>query len=237
MKPWDEAYRVFTLVPLALFCEAINYAFSLFYWLFWALNACSPIKMQWIMCYILFSQEKFYADNIEASVDILRKLSEEWKILPLEQSSLQSLGETLRSFRQKVSCTSSLLWRAGSWAFLIDYLTIGTGYILVWRWHSCISIASVQNEKALTGGVAASRGSCYREADKYCKALLGKVSNGHSCMKTLTLTIVVVAVGAVVISPSLNAWDWNKLPLILNTQTSFWANFDLIQPRQIKKLC
>lgn len=55
------------------------------------------------MSYNLFGQDKIYADNIEASVATLRKLSEEWKILSLEQSSLQALGETLKSFRKKVS--------------------------------------------------------------------------------------------------------------------------------------
>lgn len=87
--------------------------------------------------------------------------------------------------------------------------------------YSSISIASIQNEKALTGGVDASRQSYFREADKYCKATLGRMSNGNSCMKTLAFAVVVLAVGAVAMSPTLDAWDWNKLSVLLNTQTSF----------------
>ncbi|KAH6759568.1 transmembrane protein of unknown function DUF2359 [Perilla frutescens var. hirtella] len=123
--------------------------------------------------------DKIYADNIEASVATLRKLSEEWKILSLEQPSLQALAETLKSFRLK-------------------------------------------NDKALSGGLDVSRQSYFREADKYCKAMLGRISSGHGhggCMKTLAFTAVVLAVGAAVMSPSLDAWDWNKLSLMLNIPT------------------
>ncbi|XP_057765934.1 uncharacterized protein LOC130986521 [Salvia miltiorrhiza] len=118
--------------------------------------------------------DKVYEENIEASAATLRKLSEEWKILSFEQSCLQTLGETLRSFRLK-------------------------------------------NEKALSGGVDVSRQSNFREADKYCKAMLGRVSGGRGCMKSLAFTVVMLAVGALV---SFDAWDWNKLSVMLKTQAS-----------------
>ncbi|KAI3466970.1 hypothetical protein Pfo_023633 [Paulownia fortunei] len=122
--------------------------------------------------------DKIYVDNIEASVATLRKLSEEWKRLSLKQSSLQALGETLKSFRQK-------------------------------------------NEKALSDGVDVARQANFRDADKYCKAILGGLSSGHGCVKTVAFTIVVLAVGAAIVSPSLDAWDWNKLSVLFNTQSSF----------------
>lgn len=41
-------------------------------------------------------------DNVEASVAILRKITEEWKEFSVKQSSLDALKETLKSFRNKV---------------------------------------------------------------------------------------------------------------------------------------
>lgn len=43
-----------------------------------------------------------YEDNIEASVPILKKLSEEWKQHSAKLSSLEPLRETLKNFRNKV---------------------------------------------------------------------------------------------------------------------------------------
>ncbi|KAL8471048.1 hypothetical protein ACS0TY_033572 [Phlomoides rotata] len=135
----------------------------------WCLTQSPDCYKQW---------DKFYADNIESSVATLRKLSEEWKTLSSKQSSLEALGETLKSFRQK-------------------------------------------NEKSLSSGVDIDRQRYYREADKYCKAILGRLSSGHGCLKTVAFTIVVVAVGAAVVSPSLDAWDWNKLSVLFSTLPSF----------------
>ncbi|PIN21749.1 hypothetical protein CDL12_05559 [Handroanthus impetiginosus] len=134
----------------------------------WCLTQNPDCYKQW---------DKIYIDNIEASVATLRKLSEGWKGFSLKQSSLQALGETLKSFRQK-------------------------------------------NEKALNGGVDVARQAYFRDADKYCKAILGRLSSGHGCVKTVAITIAVLAVGAAVVSPSLDSWDWNKL-FLFNTQPSF----------------
>lgn len=41
-------------------------------------------------------------DNLEVSVAVLKKLTEEWKQLSEKQSSLEGLHETLKSFRHKV---------------------------------------------------------------------------------------------------------------------------------------
>ena len=42
-------------------------------------------------------------DNLEASIVVLRKLSDEWKEQSLKHPSLTPLRETLKSFRQKVN--------------------------------------------------------------------------------------------------------------------------------------
>ncbi|KAK6122258.1 hypothetical protein DH2020_043991 [Rehmannia glutinosa] len=121
--------------------------------------------------------DKIYVDNIEASVAALKKLSEHWKELSSKQSSLQALGETLKSFRQK-------------------------------------------NEKALSSsGVDVARQAFFKDADKYCKAILGRLSSGHACLKTAVFTIALLAVGAAVVSPNLDAWDWNKLSVLFNQQS------------------
>lgn len=41
-------------------------------------------------------------DNLEVSVAVLKKLTEEWKQQNEKQSSLEGLQETLKSFRHKV---------------------------------------------------------------------------------------------------------------------------------------
>ncbi|KAL0446759.1 UNVERIFIED_CONTAM: hypothetical protein Slati_1803800 [Sesamum latifolium] len=135
----------------------------------WCLSQNPDCYKQW---------DKIYVDNIEASVAALRKLAEGWKELSSKQSSLQALGETLKSFRQK-------------------------------------------NEKALSGDVDVHHQAIFKDADKYCKALSGRLSSGRACVKAMFFTIAVLAVGAAVASPNLDAWDWNKLSVYFNTHLSF----------------
>ncbi|XP_073298909.1 uncharacterized protein [Primulina huaijiensis] len=119
--------------------------------------------------------DKIYVENIEASVTVLRKLDEEWKIFSSKQSSLQALTETLKGFRQK-------------------------------------------NEIALTDDA---RQAFFKDADKYCKTILRRLSSGRSCVKTMAVTVVILSVGAAVFYPSLDVLDWNKLTVLLNAQQSF----------------
>ena len=56
-----------------------------------------------------------------------------------------------------------------------------------------------------------------QDADKYCKHISGKLSRGHGCMKTLAFGVVAFAVGAAVVSPNLDAWDWNKLSVVFSS--------------------
>lgn len=50
-----------------------------------------------------FLQDKVYLDNLEASVCILKKLSEERIEQHLNQSSLEVVKQTLKGFQQKVA--------------------------------------------------------------------------------------------------------------------------------------
>ena len=48
------------------------------------------------------------------SVAVLKKLTEDWRQLSVKQSSLEGLGEALKSFRQKVVplfiCLANSMW-------------------------------------------------------------------------------------------------------------------------------
>lgn len=47
-------------------------------------------------------QEKVYLDNLEASVSVLKRLSEEWKEHTVKFVTLDPLKETIKNFRNKV---------------------------------------------------------------------------------------------------------------------------------------
>ncbi|CAI9761945.1 unnamed protein product [Fraxinus pennsylvanica] len=141
--------------------ELTEEAISIFVW---CLTQNPDCYKQW---------DKIYMDNIEVSVVALRKLSKECKEIPLEQSSLEALRQTLKIFQQK-------------------------------------------NEKALAGGLDVARQAFFKEANKYCKVILGKISRGHSCAKTMAFAFVLLAVGAAIISPKLDEWDWDKFMALFN---------------------
>ncbi|KVH97669.1 uncharacterized protein LOC112523192 [Cynara cardunculus var. scolymus] len=122
--------------------------------------------------------DKVYLDNLEASIVVLRRLTELWRELSLKQPFLKALTETLRSFKSK-------------------------------------------NKNAMEEGVKSADQAVYREADKYCKALLGRLSRGWQCFKAMAFLIVALGVGAAFFPPTtLESLDWNKLTETLNTQWS-----------------
>ncbi|OVA01699.1 Protein of unknown function DUF2359 [Macleaya cordata] len=127
-------------------------------------------------CYKLW--DKVYLENVEASVAVLRKLSNEWKEHSVKHLSLDPLREALKSFRQK-------------------------------------------NEKELANGENSSHQASIREADKYCKVILGRSSRGHGCLKSVVFAFVAVAVGTYVMSPNMESWDLNKLTVMFGSPGSF----------------
>lgn len=147
--------------------ELSNEASSIF---IWCLTQNPDCYKQW---------DRIYLDNLEASVAILRKLTEQLKEISLKQSSLDPLRETLKSFRHK-------------------------------------------NEKELAGGEDAAHQALLKDADKYCKGILGRVSRGHGCMKSLTFAVIAaVAVGAALMSPNMESWDLKKLSVVFSSSPSF----------------
>lgn len=61
-----------------------------------------------------------------------------------------------------------------------------------------------------------SRHALLKDADKYCKVILGRLSQGHGCLKSMAVFSVVLAVGAVYMSQNMHLWDYNKLTEMLN---------------------
>ncbi|KAF5762274.1 putative transmembrane protein [Helianthus annuus] len=76
-----------------------------------------------------------------------------------------------------------------------------------------------KNEKAMTEGDKSGDQALYREADKHCKVLLGRVSRGWGCAKATVFLIVAFGVGAAFLTPTtLESLDWNRLSEVINIQ-------------------
>ncbi|RDX75159.1 Transmembrane protein 214-A, partial [Mucuna pruriens] len=133
----------------------------------WCLSQSTECYKQW---------EKVYQDNIEASVSVLKKLSDDWKEQSTKLSPHEPLRETLNNFKQK-------------------------------------------NEKVLATEADAARHAHFKDADKYCKIILGRVSRSHGCTTCLTFTVLALAVGAAVFwSPNMESLDFKKLSEVFNAQ-------------------
>ncbi|KAI3696277.1 hypothetical protein L1987_79289 [Smallanthus sonchifolius] len=74
------------------------------------------------------------------------------------------------------------------------------------------------NERALTEGeISGGEQSVYKEADKYCKVLLGRLSHGWGCVKGMALVVIAVGLGLAFIPPTaLESLDLAKLAEMIN---------------------
>ena len=77
----------------------------------------------------------------------------------------------------------------------------------------------LQNEKALAEEENAGDYASLKEADKYCKAILGRLSRGHGYIRSLFIVSAALAAGAVIISQK-EYWDLQKLSAMLNLPPS-----------------
>lgn len=71
-------------------------------------------------------------------------------------------------------------------------------------------VLCLQNEKALAKEDDAARHALLKDADKYCKSLLGQLSKGRGCVKSL-MVLAILALIAAVMSQNIQSWDLNKL--------------------------
>lgn len=70
-------------------------------------------------------------------------------------------------------------------------------------------------------GTDATQGALFKDADKYCKIVIGRVSRSHGRVTCLTFTAVVLVLGAAALSPNMGSWDLKKLSVALTSQLSF----------------
>ncbi|KAJ6861406.1 hypothetical protein NC651_037478 [Populus alba x Populus x berolinensis] len=92
--------------------------------------------------------------------------------------------------------------------------------------HSCLdqvreTLKSFRqkNEKALAKAENSGDQASLKEADKYCKAILGRFSRGLGCIRSTFIVSAALAVGAVIMSQK-EFWDLQKLSAMLNLPTS-----------------
>lgn len=145
--------------------ELANEASTIF---IWCLTQNAECYKQW---------DKVYEDNLEASVVILKKLSDQWKELSKNLFPLDPMRETLKNFRRK-------------------------------------------NEKALATGADAAHQAVIKDADKYSKLILGKLSRGNGCVKSMAIIVIALAVGTAVLSPNLESLGWKKVAMSFSSYLS-----------------
>ncbi|CAJ1938881.1 unnamed protein product [Sphenostylis stenocarpa] len=76
-----------------------------------------------------------------------------------------------------------------------------------------------KNEKVLATETDAARHAHFKDADKYCKIILGKASRSHGCTSCLTFTALGLAVGAaILLSPGMESLDFKKINEVFNIQ-------------------
>ncbi|KAJ0038167.1 hypothetical protein Pint_22335 [Pistacia integerrima] len=78
-----------------------------------------------------------------------------------------------------------------------------------------------KNENAIAGGADAALLALFKNSDKYCKHILGKLSSGHGCLKSVAVLAVALAVGAAFMSPNMESLDWKKISVAFNSHGSF----------------
>nr|CAD1838169.1 unnamed protein product [Ananas comosus var. bracteatus] len=78
-----------------------------------------------------------------------------------------------------------------------------------------------KNEEALSATEDASKQGPIKEADKYCKLILGRLKSGFSCVKGSLIVLVVAAVVSFAMSPTIESLDWGKLHTVFSAAKSF----------------
>ncbi|KAI8536478.1 hypothetical protein RHMOL_Rhmol10G0260300 [Rhododendron molle] len=68
-----------------------------------------------------------------------------------------------------------------------------------------------KNEKALATEEDATRLASFKDAQKHCNVLMGRLSRNHGCMKGMVLMSIALAVGAAVVSQNMHSSDLKKL--------------------------
>uniref|UniRef100_A0A7N0USR2 Transmembrane protein n=1 Tax=Kalanchoe fedtschenkoi TaxID=63787 RepID=A0A7N0USR2_KALFE len=70
----------------------------------------------------------------------------------------------------------------------------------------------LKNENGLSNEEDTSRIPLFKDAEKYCRTLLGRVSSSHGCMKGLGIVLIVLGLAIIFAPLDIESWDWSKLP-------------------------
>lgn len=70
-------------------------------------------------------------------------------------------------------------------------------------------------------GKSSGQESLVKDADKYCKLILRRLSRGHGCVKAVVFVAVATAVGATVLSSNVESFDWKRVSVMLSSFQSF----------------
>lgn len=89
---------------------------------------------------------------------------------------------------------------------------------------------SYQNEKALANEEDHAHQSLFKEANKYCKMILTKLSYGYgcvTCVKYIGLAMIAIGVGTIVMGPMIESLDWDKFSELF-TEKFDWDKFSAL---------
>lgn len=82
---------------------------------------------------IVYGQDKVYQDNIEASVSVLKKLSDDWKELSTKLSPHEPLRDTIKNFKEKVASQTKELC----------FQFIASGIAFQSPWHGLVELCFI----------------------------------------------------------------------------------------------
>lgn len=78
----------------------------------------------------------------------------------------------------------------------------------------------IQNEEALSRSMDASKLTCIKDADRCCKAVLGKLTRTSGCMKS-GIFVLVLAFGVYyAVNPGTELFNWEKLHVAFSSLQS-----------------
>ncbi|XP_062199235.1 uncharacterized protein LOC133901690 isoform X2 [Phragmites australis] len=84
------------------------------------------------------------------------------------------------------------------------------------------TVKNLKNETAQESATDAGKQASIKEADKYCKVILGRLTHGATCLKSSLVVIVLAVAAGFVLSPDMDLpAEWEKLQAMVLAHLSF----------------
>jgi hypothetical protein len=84
-----------------------------------------------------------------------------------------------------------------------------------------VDLLLLQNETALESAEDAEKQASIKEADKYCKVILGRLTRGATCLKGSLVVIALAVAAGFVLSPDMDlSSEWDKLQAMVSAHLS-----------------